>query len=55
MDYLNSYFKDTLLSKVTEYNPRTSITGPYEGTYAVRQGLKKYKEEWEKYYNTLAY
>ena len=40
---------------VTEYNPRTSITGPYEGTYAVRQGLKKYKEEWEKYYNTLAY
>jgi hypothetical protein len=37
----------------TAYNPRTWITGPYEGTYAVRQGLKKYKEEWEKYYNTL--
>jgi hypothetical protein len=47
--------KDMHAWSATEYNPRTSITGPYEGTYAVRQGLKKYKEEWEKYYNTLAY
>lgn len=23
------------------------------GTYAVRQGLKKYKKEWQNYYNTL--
>ena len=47
--------RDMMPWSATEYNPRTSITGPYEGTYAVRQGLKKYKEEWKKYYNTLAY
>lgn len=60
LDYLIGHIHTHIKNKrdmngwsIRATNPRLWITGPYEGTYAVRQGLKKYEEEWEKYYKTL--